>query len=66
MIVCLLAQQLCQRVIVILGSKFFQESLAEKPFNISELETTIELHSIGTQIALRNSRGCGFRIGYLS
>ena len=39
MIVCLLAQQLCQRVIVILGSKFFPGSLVKNPFNISQLET---------------------------
>jgi len=38
MIVSLLAQQLCQRVIFILGPKFFPESLAEKPFKISQLE----------------------------
>jgi hypothetical protein len=38
MIVCLLAQQLCQRVIFILGSKFFQESLEKKPFKINKLE----------------------------
>jgi hypothetical protein len=39
MIVSLLAQQLCQRVIFILRSKFLPESIAEKPFKISELET---------------------------
>jgi len=38
--VSLLAQQLCQRVIFILGSNFSKDHLQEKPFKIGELQTT--------------------------